>query len=322
MRLPLLLLSSILSSFVQAKQQLHRPTPRPTSPTSYPTAVLFTNLTSGGRQVEVGYRVGGKGVPLVVLNGRSSVMADWPLSLLSALAKYNRVYVFDYVGCGTSNGTARSSAQDMAEDTLSLMLGAWGLSSANVLGWSLGAQVAMSLAFSYPNHVEKLILVAGDPGGVQTVSSFHFMANTLDTNLTHDAFFALSFPALSSAMSYADLYYTSIVTQLGLLPNSFTLSAQALGAELAAISSWRTPGGNVDLKAIKQRTLVYYGTMDGVVPWQNGAKIASTMPNAYQCFRDSSGHGVIFQAPITFGEMANEFLRGYALSGWDSVLCG
>src|ERR687890_494882 len=119
--------------------------------------------------VKMAYKMFGKGDPIILHSGASDNMDAWPPELLSKLVSNNTVIVFDYRGIGnTTLGTEPYSVQVLANDTAGLM-DALKIQKADVLGYSLGSYIAQQLAVTYPEKVNRLILLASSCGGKDSI---------------------------------------------------------------------------------------------------------------------------------------------------------
>ena len=89
-------------------------------------------------------------------------------------------------------------------------------------------------------------------------------------------------------------------------------SAQTMAAQRAAITEWRQPRGErfVELKAIKQPTLVVNGHNDIMVPTINSFTLSQNIPNAQLIIYPDAGHGALFQVPELFVAHAEMSLNG------------
>ncbi|SFO72976.1 Pimeloyl-ACP methyl ester carboxylesterase [Geodermatophilus dictyosporus] len=107
----------------------------------------------------------GDGVPVLLCNGLGAPAAAWP-RLVGPDSGF-RVVTWSYRGLAGSQRPAdrdRVRVEDHADDARAV-LDAFGLSSATVVGWSLGVNVAFELALEQPDRVRSLLAVAGVPGG-------------------------------------------------------------------------------------------------------------------------------------------------------------
>ncbi|MDQ4135665.1 MAG: alpha/beta hydrolase [Pseudomonadota bacterium] len=105
----------------------------------------------------------GRGDPVVLFHGNGGMIEEMLSSgLVDRLARRHRVIVFDRPGFGYSERprtriwTPMAQARLLRRAILSL-----GISEATVLGHSLGAQVALSLALLDPTMVKSLVLASG-----------------------------------------------------------------------------------------------------------------------------------------------------------------
>ena len=125
--------------------------------------------------LDVGYRTIGPfgaaadSTPLLMIMGSSGTMDEWSPQFVEALAQGREVVVIDNRGMGETNdpGGAYQFSQ-LADDTAALIK-ALGLDKPDVLGWSMGGDVALDLAVRYPAEVRRLVSYAGDAGGAHAV---------------------------------------------------------------------------------------------------------------------------------------------------------
>ena len=104
----------------------------------------------------------GSGQPLILIAGLASDSQSW-LPVIIKLSKHFRVITFDNRGVGRSpHENDGITIQRMTDDCVELMEHL-NLSSAYILGHSMGGMIAMDLAVRYPDMVEKLILEATAP---------------------------------------------------------------------------------------------------------------------------------------------------------------
>ena len=115
--------------------------------------------------IDVAYKVFGKGDPILLHNGASDGMDAWDPALLSRLSSNHTVIMFDIRGIGnTTSGTEPYSVQLLANDTAGLM-DALKIQKANILGYSLDAFLTQQFAIMHPDKVNSVILIAGSCGG-------------------------------------------------------------------------------------------------------------------------------------------------------------
>ena len=121
--------------------------------------------------ISISYKVFGSGDPLVMITGYSTTKDTWQPLFLQALASKYKVVVFDNRGMGNITAGTKSFTIDQFGDDTAGLIEALGFGQANVLGWSIGGDIALSLVVNHPDKVIKLVSYAGDCGGTQKVNA-------------------------------------------------------------------------------------------------------------------------------------------------------
>jgi pimeloyl-ACP methyl ester carboxylesterase len=115
--------------------------------------------------IDIAYKMSGKGDPILLISGGSADKNAWDPSLINDLASNHTVIVFDNRGVGsTTIGSKPYTMEQLANDTAGL-LDALKIQNANVLGYSLGSSIAEQLTITNPEKVSRLVLVASSCGG-------------------------------------------------------------------------------------------------------------------------------------------------------------
>lgn len=108
---------------------------------------------------EIASRSEGAGAPLVLIHGVGGDSSNWD-DIVPQLAPKFRVITVDLRGHGRSPPIRSAcTVKDLARDVTQVME-ALEVRSAHVAGFSLGGQVAQSIALEWPQRVEKLALVS------------------------------------------------------------------------------------------------------------------------------------------------------------------
>src|ERR687889_544305 len=125
--------------------------------------------------IDIAYKMFGKGEPILLFNGASDGMDAWDPSFLTGLSSNHIVIAFDQRGIGnTTAGSKPYTMLQLANDTAGL-LDALKIQQADVFGYSLGSEIAQQLTVSHPDNVNRLILVAATCGrkdGIPKPSEF------------------------------------------------------------------------------------------------------------------------------------------------------
>ena len=118
----------------------------------------FTNHYQELNGITLHYVEGGEGSALILLAG-------WPQTwwsfhkVMRILAKYHKVIVLDFIGMGSSSKpTGGYSKKTMAGDIASLIK-KMGIEKVSIAGHDIGANIAISFAGQFSEHVDKLIVL-------------------------------------------------------------------------------------------------------------------------------------------------------------------
>ena len=115
--------------------------------------------------IDVAYKMFGKGEPILLFNGASDGMDAWDPSFLTGLSSNHTVIAFDQRGiANTTIGSKPYTYQQIADDAAGL-LDALKIPKADVMGYSHGSYLAQQLTIMYPNKVNTLTLVGSSCGG-------------------------------------------------------------------------------------------------------------------------------------------------------------
>lgn len=109
--------------------------------------------------VEIYYEIHGNGPPLVLLHGGVTPSTTFGTPL-AAMAKTHQVIAIHLRGHGFSTDTAEPWSSEVMADDVAAVLRHLGIGKARVMGYSLGAAVALQVAIRHPELVEKLVSVS------------------------------------------------------------------------------------------------------------------------------------------------------------------
>ncbi|HII76072.1 MAG TPA: alpha/beta hydrolase [Methanolinea sp.] len=253
--------------------------------------------------IEVAYKDFGEGEPLILITGYGATMDLWPPGLLLNLSSRHRVIIFDNRGMGHTTASDKPfSIELFAYDTAGLM-DALNISRADVLGWSMGADVAQELALRHPGKAGRLILYAGTCGGNESVPASPAVLEQL-TNTSGSAreqgerLFALLFPAGWLREHPDSRTYFPVPTESS-PPESYARQSQAMGV-------WN--GTYSRLPDIGSPTLVLNGADDVICVPANAFILGGRIPGAWVIQVPGGGHGMMYQYPEQFGRIVAFFL--------------
>ena len=272
------------------------------------------------RDIDVAYMMFGKGDPIILFNGASDNMDAWDPSFLTGLSSNHTVIAFDQRGIGNSIvGSKPYTYQQLANDTAGL-LDALKIPKADVMGYSLGGHIAQAFTVSYPEKVNRLILVATSCGGKDGIPKppefkklqADVVNKTLHNIPTTQELKALNVAGLGSG--WVKLHPESVD-----IPANTTSLQQlkpGLPPEIAnkqnSLGIWENTNwsGVCDEEAkLAKPTLVITGTDDNdYMPHGNALILAGKIPGAWLVQIKDAGHAVMNQYPAEIAKILNTFL--------------
>lgn len=259
--------------------------------------------------VDYAYFRFGSGPPLVMICGITMTMTQWDLKLLKELKRSFEVMIFDNPGIGEStyNSDEPLSIRGMADGTLALAE-KLGIQSPNILGWSMGGEIATTIGALHSDRVDSVVVAAGNAGGgpgfvPTTGKAFETLVGSKATGLERKKQIAsVLFPKNQTA---AALRYGVGLLQI---PQE-TATKEAIARQMVAVAAWKAgPGVFEQLGTTQTRMLFAGGDQDVIVPIQNSINMANQTPNGSLKTYPDAGHAFLFQEPVSFASEVKRFL--------------
>ncbi len=188
------------------------------------------------------YRVQGAGKPLVLLHG--GIDPDSFGSNLAELARGRQVIAPHLQAHGRTPDTDRPLRSETMGDDIAALIGHLNLGKADVMGYSLGASVALQTAIRHPDVVDRLVLVSAAmrqngfyPDGVAAFEQMETNAATLGAGVK----------ASPLGKAYPDVDWTNLFRKVGdLTKRPFDWSA--------------------DVAKLRARTMLVFADADAIRP--------------------------------------------------------
>ena len=259
------------------------------------------------------YRRFGEGpaLPLLLLQHFTGTLDNWDPAVTDPLAQGREVILFENAGIGRSTGTVPESIVGMAQHVLRF-LDLLGLSTCDMLGFSLGGMIAQQIAKDRPSIIRRMILVGTAPRGGEDI--MHLEKPSLakyfgDPSLNGYARLKKLFFASTESSQAAG---AAFIKRLALRTQDRELVAgpEVAKAQVTAFRDWERVVRErfADLKSIRQPTLVVNGIYDEMIPVRNSYWLSPNLPNAVLLTYPDSGHGSLFQFHESFTRQATAFL--------------
>jgi pimeloyl-ACP methyl ester carboxylesterase len=252
--------------------------------------------------IEVAYKLFGKGEPLFLIPGFSMTMDMWDPIVLHLLSSNHTIIIFDNRGIGnTTAGNKTPSIPQFANDTAALIDVLGIKKPVDILGLSMGGFIAQELALLHPEKVNRLVIHASSCGGKESLPpqvSPQVMTSMISGNATVDIFASTLFPK-KWITEHTDYIQKNIAVPMD------KVSKQSLQLQFEANSKWA--GTCNRLSTITKPTLVITGSEDITSPPVNSLRIAEKIPGAWLVQIRGGGHGVMFQYPQQFASILETF---------------
>jgi pimeloyl-ACP methyl ester carboxylesterase len=268
------------------------------------------------KTVEVGgtpfaYREAGPatGVPVVFLHHFTAVLDDWDPAVVDGIAAERRVILVDLRGVGGSGGTTPDSVEAMAGDAVAF-LEALGLTTVDLLGYSLGGMIAQVIVQQRPDLVRRVILAAtapaGDQGPAATGAILQAALEKAGAQGKHPKHF-LFFSPTATSQAAADAFLARLDERTA--DRDAPATNETIGAQLTALAKWERGASPARLASVDKPVLVVNGDDDMMLPTISSFHLARLLPDAELSIYPDSGHGGIFQYHDLFVAQALDFLR-------------
>jgi pimeloyl-ACP methyl ester carboxylesterase len=267
--------------------------------------------------IDIAYKMFGEGAPILLVSGASVGIDSWEPSTLTSLSSNHIVIVFDSRGVGnTTTGSKLFSIQQLANDTAGL-LDALKIQKADVLGLSLGSYIAQQLTITYPEMVNRLILVGSSCGGKDSIPKppqvIKLQSEIVNKSLNNISISQEEIKSLVSA-SLGSGWIRLNPDSLENIPEDLfaSISPNTVKQQFNIGMGWESTewnGACDKLAKIAKPTLVITGTDDNAYqPHANSLIIAGKIPGTWLIQIKDAGHAVMSQYPDEINKILHTFL--------------
>ncbi|MGI5130349.1 alpha/beta fold hydrolase [Pseudonocardia sp. CA-107938] len=251
---------------------------------------------------------------VLLIGGAASPMDYWEDGFCALIAAGGR-YVIRYDAHDTGRSTTWPVGEpgytfaELRDDPIAVLDGL-GIARAHVVGISMGASIATTLATRHRDRVLTLTLATSSPGG----------PDLPPPSSAIQASFAEPAPPVDPSDRAA--LVAKMVADLRLFAGTLPFDEERLRALVervvdrsdspaSADNHWILVGGDdgeepIDLGSITAPTLVWHGTADPLFPLPHGRAFAERIPNARLVVLDGVGHE--YPPPSTWDRVVTELL--------------
>lgn len=254
--------------------------------------------------INVCYDLAGSGEPLLLIHGLNVGKSVWK-EFLAQAAKHYTVYAVDLPGFGYSDAPNVPYGIPFYVDFLFKFLDSLNVNKVNIVGSSMGGEIAAMMAAKHPERVSNLVLLA--PGGLTPLHT-----RFANTGWLMDASFWLMsrnknlyLKSFEEKFSNPDKIPDWLVDESWeMLKSSDYRRAFHRNAQYLARLD---PQFSEGLRLVKARTLIIWGAQDQVVPVSDAEKFEELIPGALVKILDNCGH----LALIECGEQCNNMILSF-----------
>jgi pimeloyl-ACP methyl ester carboxylesterase len=257
----------------------------------------------------------GEGPPLVFVHG---LMGSWPnwLCQLPAFAREHRVIAMDLPGFGHSPMGANAISIDSYASMLDELMGTLGLEGADVVGNSMGGQIAAQLAIAFPGRIHRLVLVSAAGISTTAMATRARLAGPID----------LVENVVASRGRWVAANAEHIARRAGGRRATLMLVARhperlppAIAAELLRgagrpgfAQGFRAVLGHdlrEGLAEVRCPTLIVWGSDDRLIPVRDAWEFERRIAGAEAIVFQDTGHIAMVERPDAFNRTLSEFLH-------------
>ncbi len=261
------------------------------------------------RSGRVWYQVQGGGTPLVLLHGWCMSSAIWAPQI-EGLGGTFRLVTLDLPGHGLSSPPSEGFSLAGCAEAIADLFTQLDLQGAVLLGWSLGAQIAVAASRLLADRLSALVLIGATPRFTRTAGYPHGlplaeaegMALKVKRNIqrARDGFSARMF-ASGELETPAQAYQVQELLAAVPLPDT--------SAALQALTSLIDTDIRESLSLIDIPTLIVNGDQDDIcLPGASGF-MADRMPKAERFVFAGCGHAPFLTRPAEFNACVKDFVE-------------
>ncbi len=245
-------------------------------------------------EIELSYDRAGEGPPLLLIMGMSGTKHHWGAALLEQLHGDFDTIVYDHRDAGDSTRTGQPfTIADLAEDAAGLLT-ALEIDSAHVMGISMGGMIAQELTLAHADRLRSLTLgctyCGGEGGMLASEATMRKLAEAMrsgDRERAIRASWGVNVSPSFAAEEDAWVRFRATGMRYG-------LPVAVIMRQMQAIAGHDT---SARLPQISVPTQVVHGTLDQLLPVQNGHMIAGLIPDSRLEIFEGVGHMFFLEEP-------------------------
>ncbi len=256
--------------------------------------------------IKIYYEERGQGEPLLLINGLAFPMDLW-FAQVEELSRDFRVIALDNRGIGRSDQPDEDySIPLLASDAVGL-LKALGIEKSYVAGLSMGGFISQEIALSYPDRVNRLVLVATGMGGARSAElgrPFWEKTAVAIMGKSPQEVYRIDL-TLMTAPGFAEERPDVVEKAVALRMQN----PQPLYAFLRQFAACSVFDNNLRTPQITHPTLIILGQDDPLFPIELARDFREALPKAKMILYENCGHAILLEKPDRLSKDIREFLK-------------
>ncbi|HKN86045.1 MAG TPA: alpha/beta hydrolase [Nitrospiraceae bacterium] len=269
-----------------------------------------TIVVKGNR---IAYTESGNGPPVILVHGFGGSMWQWEYQ--QSLSASYRLITLDMLGAGLSDKPKIDYTPAQLVDFMRDFLNALQIRQASLVGNSMGAGVVIGMALTYPDRVDKLVLIDGFPDHIRDKVTSPSLRRALGPwpplwMVKLGNWFAGrgTTKTILSEMVYDDQLLTPAVVDRSNRNRQRPGLFLPLRATVNNLPLWED-GFAKHIGEIRHPTLILWGEKDAVFPLAVGHHLHDTMPGSAFHIIPHAGHIAMWEQPDVVNPLLSKFLR-------------
>lgn len=243
--------------------------------------------------LDIKFEIEGEGKPLLFLHGWATDSSLYS-PIIKPLSATFRVITVDLPGFGQSERPKKPLKLADYTQTIYELISHLNLNSIVIIGHSFGGKIALDYTYTYPQRVEKLILIA--PSGTQSKKT---LKNTILTVIAKVGRIITTIPPFTTLANKAKNYLYTKIGQPDYL-NAGELKETYLNIVKENIEE--------KMKQINKPTLLLWGDHDTEVPLDQVKRTEKLLQGSTLKILTQCGHFPFLEEPVEFIEEIKTFV--------------